>query len=268
MPTLIDDLGRTLELAAPADRVVSLAPFLTETVLRLGAAERLVGISETCPSAEHAVDPPRMGTVRAPSVTAIAAMHPDLVLVSAAETSMEAVQALEAAGIRVFGLQARNVEAAGRMVKSLGALLGHGRTAEELVREADDRVEDVRARVRGLPSPRVLHLVWRNPYHSVGPRTYAHDLIERAGGRNIWCRAAVDHPVTRPEEIGRMDPEVVILPSHPYPFSVEDVDEVFIELGCAATLDGRVHLVPGTLMHWPGLRYAEALELLASILHP
>jgi ABC-type Fe3+-hydroxamate transport system substrate-binding protein len=102
--------------------------------------------------------------------------------------------------------------------------------------------------------------IWRRPYMSIGPGTYAHDLVETCGGLNVFRMSEARYPEVTLEEVARRDPEVVLLPDEPYPFAAKHKAEVERALAdSTAVRNGQVHLVDGKLLTWYGPRIAGAL---------
>ena len=121
---------------------------------------------------------------------------------------------------------------------------------------------------RGRPErpARVFCPIWRNPWMTVGPDTYAHDLLGLCGGANVFAhRHERRYPVVREEELLAAAPEVVLLPDEPYAFGPEDAASVR-RLAIPAAAAGRVHLIDGTLVSWYGPRIRRAIETLRPLL--
>jgi ABC-type Fe3+-hydroxamate transport system substrate-binding protein len=114
-------------------------------------------------------------------------------------------------------------------------------------------------------NPRRLFVpIWKNPYMSVGSDTYAHDVLETCGGENV-CGGSTRYPVFTLEEVEEAQPEIVLLPDEPYPFSAEDLED-FYALDIPAAHSDRIHLVDGKLLTWYGPRMASSLTQLAALL--
>jgi ABC-type Fe3+-hydroxamate transport system substrate-binding protein len=106
--------------------------------------------------------------------------------------------------------------------------------------------------------------IWKGPYMSVGSDTYVHDVLETCGGENV-CGSSMRYPIVDLGEVEELEPEVVLLPDEPYPFSAEDLPE-FHALDIPATREDRVHLVDGKLLTWYGPRMASSLAQLTALL--
>lgn len=106
--------------------------------------------------------------------------------------------------------------------------------------------------------------IWKGPYMSVGSDTYVHDVLETCGGENV-CGSFTRYPVVSLEEVEALEPEVVLLPDEPYPFSAEDLAE-FHALDVPAAREDRIHLIDGKLLTWYGPRMASSLVQLSALL--
>lgn len=250
MPT--DDLGSAVVRAGPARRVVSLVPSLTEA-LAATRREALVGATEWCTHPRD-LDVARVRGTKNPDVRAIAALHPDLVVANMEENRRIDVERLRAAGVAVWVTRIEDVPGA---LASLGRLftdaLGWGRPAWL----------DEAAAAWSKPSPPrrrpVAIAVWRDPWMVVGSRTFTGDLAARLGLDNVFGDAEDRYPkLDGPAAIVQRDPDVVLLPDEPYPFSAADGPEAFPTVPSA--------LVSGRALTWYGPSLTTARdEVLAAV---
>ena len=248
------------------DRIVSLVPSLTEALFALGLGDRVVGATEWCVHPAKALARvPRVGGTKDPDVDAIARLRPGLVIANREENTRRTVGRLEAAGIPVWVTYPRTVEEAGRLLREIAEL---GRRADEL-RSVVEPVEEAIRRARSArprEPVRVFCPIWKDPWMSVGADTYAHDLLELCGGRNVFGAAGGRrYPIVREEEIVAAAPEVILLPDEPYAFGAEHAAQLRA-LAVPASASGRIHCVDGTLLSWYGPRIRRAIELLRSLL--
>lgn len=243
---LLDDLGVRLALPGPPTRVVSLVPSLTEAV----AATRpgvLVGATDYC-SYPVDLDVARVGGTKWPSIAAVLALKPDLVLANAEENRREDVAALRAAGVAVWVTFPQTVDEAlaslGRMVR----VLGSGRPGWL------DAAVAAWAAPAPPDGPAAVIAVWRRPWVVVGSGTFAGDVLARLGVRNLYAGAAERYPRPPLRELLERDADLVVLPDEPYPFSDSDGPECFPGLSYA--------LVSGRHLTWYGPSLVEAPAVL------
>jgi len=243
-------------------RIVSLVPSLTETLFALGVGERLVGRTRYCTQPPRAVGRvAKVGGTKKVDLARVLGMEPDLIVAVKEENTREDVEALADCGVPVFLGAPQTVDEALDMLRDLA-----GRVEAPLAEDVLAPIERAVKRLRMQPgkSRRVFVPIWKSPYMSVGSDTYVHDVLRICGGENI-CGEATRYPVVTQEEIEAAQPEVILLPDEPYPFSAEDLPE-FYALDVPAARGDRIHLVDGKLLTWYGPRMAGSLTQLAALL--
>jgi ABC-type Fe3+-hydroxamate transport system substrate-binding protein len=250
----------------PPARIVSLVPSLTEALFSLGLGERVVGVTDWCvhPASEVA-KLPKLGGTKTPDLEALIALAPDLVIANQEENRRRDVERLEAAGLRVWLTYPRTVAEGAALLaelSELGASAPARTTVVEPVLRAVAEAEQARP-ARGVP---VFCPIWRDPWMAVGANTYAHDLLELCGGRNVFSEPGDRrYPRVSIEEIVGAAPEVVLLPDEPYAFGPRDADELR-RLPIPAAREGRIHPIDGTWVSWYGPRISEALPVIRHLL--
>jgi ABC-type Fe3+-hydroxamate transport system substrate-binding protein len=262
---LRDAIGREVELRATPGRIVSLVPSLTETLFALGAGPHVVGVTDFCVHpADEVQRRRRVGGTKTPRLEAILELAPDLVLASKEENRRRDVEALERAGIPVYVTYPRTVHAAALDIELLGRILACPERADAIV----GAVEQARARARERaprPAPRVVALIWKQPYMTLNADTFGHDMLVQSGGSNPFASAERRYPRTDESGLGAAAPEVILLPTEPYAFGERDRQEL-LRLDCPAAASGRIHIVEGELLSWYGPRMARALEVFSELL--
>lgn len=247
-------------------RIVSLVPCLTEALFVLGLGERVVGVTDWCVHPEREVARlPKVGGTKNAKVDRIVALSPDLVIANREENTKRVVERLQRAGVDVWVTYPRTVREGAALLREL-AELG---APEPVWREVVEPVEEAVARAerqRPAEPVSVFCPIWRDPWMSIGPDTYAHDLVVLCGGRNVFeDRHDRRYPIVRLEAVEAARPEVILLPDEPYAFGAEDVAELR-RLDVPAARDGRIHLIDGTWVSWYGPRIRPALEALGALL--
>jgi len=243
---VLDDLGRPVAVPAPARRVVSLVPSLTEAI----AASRpgvLAGATDYCTHPAD-LDVARVGGSKYPSIERILALRPDLVVANVEENREEDVDTLAAAGVPVWVTYPRDLDGAFASLTRLLAALGADRP-EWLTRAQAEWAQPAPHR-----AVRAVIPVWRKPWVVLGGGTFAGDLLRRLGFANVYEEHAERYPRPALAEILALAPELVILPDEPYAFSSADGPEAFAPLPCA--------LVSGRHLTWYGPSLAEARSVL------
>jgi len=266
--SLVDDAGRTVALPHPARRIVALVPSVTETVVALGAADRLVGRTDF----DHgpAVDRlPSIGGGLDPSVETLVSLHPDLVLGWETTGRPELRNRLTALGIPVFSIKTEDTTDVFRAVRNVGRLTGRARAADSLAASLRAELDAVRASVAGAARPTVFYMAWNDPPLTAGPKTFISQVIEVAGGRNAFADATALWPTVSIEEIVRRQPEFVVVPAGEQGSS--KVDELRRAAGwreLRALREGRGVMVPAEVVNQPGPRLGEAARAMRDAIHP
>jgi len=241
-------------------RVVSLCPSITESLVALGAADALVGVTRYCIHPREALTGiPRMGGTKNPDLAAIRAAVPDLVFCNSEENREEDIAALK----RDFAVDVshpRTVAEIPALLRHFGTLTGKRKEAEEI----SLKVEEALGCVEEGPRFRFIYLIWRDPWMTVGPRTYIADLLRRFGGSSSLeekYNEGNDYPVATEDEILACAPDILILPDEPYRFRERDA-AFWRERLTAST---RVVLVSGDDFCWHGARTLRGLEAAADL---
>lgn len=246
------------------ERIVSLVPSLTEALFAFGAGARVVGRTRYCTQPPQAVGRvAKVGGTKKVDAECVLGLEPDLVVAVREENTREDIEGLKEAGVPVFVGAPETVGDALGMLRELAGQVG---AAGDTVGEVLGPIERVYRRLCREPGStrRVFAPIWKGPYMSVGSDTYVHDVLETCGGENV-CESFTRYPVLTLEEVEALEPEVVLLPDEPYPFSAEDLAE-FYALDVPAAREDRIHLIDGKLLTWYGPRMASSLTQLTALL--
>ncbi len=244
-------------------RIVSLVPSLTEALFAFGVGEKVVGRTRYCTQPPRAVGGvEKVGGTKKVDVGRILDLEPDLVVAVREENARKSVEALREAGVPVFVGTPETVEDALGMLRDLAGIVEAPRTDEVI--GPIERVYGGLRREGHARRPRLFVPIWKGPYMGVGSDTYVHDVVRVSGGKNV-CGGATRYPVVSLQEIEALQPEVILLPDEPYPFSAEDLAE-FYALDVPAAREDRIHLVDGKLLTWYGPRMAGSLRQLSALL--
>ena len=266
--SVVDDAGRRVTLAHPARRIIALVPAVTETVIALGAGDRLVARTDYDRGA--AVERlPSVGGGLDPSVETIVSLRPDVVLGWETSGRTELRDRLIALGIAVFAVKTEDTTDVFRSIRNLGALTARRRTADSLAAAIRGELDAVRASVADRPHPSVFFLVWNDPPMTAGPRTFVSHVIEVAGGRNVFADQAALWPNVSLEEIVRRQPDFLVVP-------VGEQGAVRMEAlrtapgwrELRAVREGRMVSVPAQVVNQPGPHLAEAARAMRDAIHP
>jgi ABC-type Fe3+-hydroxamate transport system substrate-binding protein len=293
-----DDRGKDLTWRRPPARVVSLVPSDTYSIVRLGAGGRLVGRTRYCVAPAGEVEAIEVvGGTKDADVGRIVEIAPDLVVANQEENSRRDIERLEAAGLAVLVSFPRRVAAGLAHVARLSLALGydparrsHGweATARALIAGAYRAHKDAEA-ARGRRAPvRAFLPIWMDPLMTVHGDTFISDVLALAGAENVFAdrerryplaadlgAAAplpaervgdrdVRYPRVTMDEVVARQPEIILLPDEPHPFSEADA-AVFRALDVPAARRGQVVLCDGKDLMWYGARSVEGLARLGAL---
>jgi len=258
-----------------AKRIVSTAPSVTEILFALGLGDRVVGVTNFCNYPEAAQSVAKIGGFSNPSLEAIVALEPDLV-VGSWGNPMEMVDQIQRLHIRWIGIKIQSVEDVLTAILTIGKQTGKKEEAEQLVEGFRKRIRRITERTEQLSPeqrPRVFWGGWNEPIYTAGPGSFINDLIEMAGGRNIAGDAKQPWPRYGLETIVAADPEVFLCGHDPEGYAT-DAEALSALRTCRGWKDitavktGRVYLMRSDAFLRPGPRLVDALEQMAATIHP
>jgi iron complex transport system substrate-binding protein len=267
--TFTDEVGRTLEVNGPPQRIVSVAPNVTEILFALGLEERLVGVSTYCQYPPEVLKIEKIGGYINPSLEKIVALRPDLVIGIAEGDLKTFVDKLAGLKVPVYITNPRDALEVLTSIQKIGEVTFSPETARRIARSMEERVRKVQDMVQGRARPRVLHILDFNPLISAGKGTFVDDLIRLAGGRNVAEEATGKYPRFSMEEVLVQDPEVILLAS------MKSQDPMVKQRKwwerwktISAVKQGRIYVLDSDLIHRPSPRMADGLEQVARAIHP
>lgn len=208
--TVRDDAGDTVVLARPAQRVVSLAPHVTELLFAAGGADRIVGAVEYSDYPPAARSIPRVGDNRQIDLERLLALKPDLLVVWRHDASSRQMEQLRQLGIPLFYSEPQKLDDIPEAVLRLGRLLGTEAQARRNAAELQQRIGDLAARYRHRPAVRVFYQVWDRPLYTLSERHIVSDAIRICGGENVFARLATIAPSITAEAVLQEDPEAIV----------------------------------------------------------
>jgi iron complex transport system substrate-binding protein len=263
----IDDLGSEVHLRHTPQRIISLAPNITEILFALGVEDQLAAVTDYCDFPERAKRKPKVGGLLNPNLERIIELKPDLVIMTTSGNMRGDYERLQRLGISVYVTNPRNVEGIWKSIRDLGALSGANERADSLLQELQSIKLDIERLVLGKQPRTVLFLVSLNPLVVVGPDSFLDELIHLAGGKNIAGNLDTPYPILSREEVLQRRPEV-LLATRDAVHSLEAMLNVYPEWrSLPAVTQGRVHLIDPNIVTRPGPRVMQALRLLYEMIH-
>ncbi|HEX9426321.1 MAG TPA: helical backbone metal receptor [Candidatus Polarisedimenticolia bacterium] len=206
----VDGIGRSVLIPIRPDRVVSLAPSVTEAIYELGFGDRLVGVSDFCKLPDGARAVARVGGILNPSLEAIRALHPDLLIATTSGNDPALPSQAEALGVPLYTIQTPDIRATLQALEALADLMGDPARGARLASDLRRRLEAVRTRVAPLRAARVLYIVWGDPLIVPGRPAFLTDALRAAGAASVTAEAASAWPTYDLESAIRSAPEVIV----------------------------------------------------------
>jgi iron complex transport system substrate-binding protein len=265
-------------LFAAPQRIVSTAPSVTELLYALGLGDRVVGVTRYCRYPPEAQLKPKIGDYTSPNLEAIAALRPDLVIVQT--NPVHLADRLGALKLQVLEINQESIAAIYKSIHNMGAATGTEQAAQQLSDSIRDGLEKVRTRVSSLPRVRMMFVVGRSPNRLdglvvAGRASYLNEVIDVAGGENVFRDAIAGYPKVSLEEVMARNPEVIV-----------DMGDMSDTVGVteehkrnvialwdriptlAAVKQHHVFAVASDIFVVPGPRVTEAAKAFAAMLHP
>jgi ABC-type Fe3+-hydroxamate transport system substrate-binding protein len=206
--TVVDDAGDTVRLAAPASRVVSLIPATTELLFAIGAGRAVVGRTSYCDFPAAAESVPNLGDGIKPNLEAVIASRPDLVILYNSGQNAAVAGRLRELGVAAMRLNTDALSSVPRIARLLGKLTGNEKAADSLTAVFDTALASA-TQPATEPRPEVLLLVWEQPPMTVGRGSFLNELLERAGGENLFADVAGTDGVVSIEAVAARDPDLI-----------------------------------------------------------
>jgi len=265
----VDEAGRTVRVPQSVQRIISLAPSLTETIYALGLQDRLVADTDFCDFPPDAQKKPKVGGGLNPSLEQIVALKPDIVLLAKSFNRIETLQALETLGIPAYGTEPHTVQEIISSTERLANVLGAPEAGSALAADLQRHLADLQQRLSGFPSRRVLFVVWSDPLISVGKDTFIADALKRAGASSI-VDSSQDWPQMNLEEVVRLQPDFLVFSGSHSEAGQNDFDVLAERPGWRGldAVRNRRFAVISDAVNRPAPRIVSAIEDLARQLHP
>lgn len=260
-----DDLGRKLEFQRIPQKVVSLAPSITETLFFLGLGGNIVGVTRYCNFPPEAQGKSIVGGVIDPNYEVIVSLKPELVIMTVEGNTREAFDKLLEIGIKVFVTNPRDFEGIFKTIKDFGKIFGVEARADHLIDSLKSEIGSIEKKNRFEKKLRVLVLLSLNPLITAGKNTFINEIIERAGGINIGGRLKQNYPVLNREEILKVNPDIIIL-TEPN-IEVKDLLKVFPEWKFVnAVKKGMIYKIDPDIVMRPSPRVILATKIVSEII--
>lgn len=264
--TIQDSFEREIVIEKEPNRVISIAPSITEMIFTVGAGEKLVGRTEYCDYPEEATKVDTVGSLSEPNIEKIVELEPDVVI-AATHFKEESLEKLEALNIPVVILyDGENFEEVYKAIATVGEIVNHSQEAKNVIAAMEQKLKEVMDKVKDREKPSVYYVVGFGEYgdYTAGGDTFVGKMIEMAGGENV-AKEAEDWSYSL-EKLVEQDPDILICSQFFDAKAGIEVANGYKDL--TAVKEGHLYEIDNNLLDRQGPRLADGLEALARIIHP
>jgi len=256
-------------------RIVSLTPSVTECLFALGCQDKIVGVSQFCNYPPEASKLPRMGGRINPNFERLLSLRPDLVIYQGNHQKVESF--CRTYGIDAMKVEFKNIDSIFSDIKMIGQTLGAGQQAEQVIARINKTIEDIRQTLSSSEKVRVFFSLGRlsgsmSSLTTIGGDTFISELIELAGGENIFADLSQDYVEINKEALRRLDPDVIIDARPGENLSDKEISSLENDWsdmpGLSAVKNGNVRILTDTFLLMPTPRLTLTLDKIARVIHP
>ena len=267
-----DNKPSVTPLPSRIDRIVSLAPNITEILFELGLGEKIVAVSSDSNYPEEATARQKVGTFWQPNIESVIAAKPDLVIALWFEQHKAVAESLKRLGYQVLSLKIEKIEELSTAIQEIGAVTGCQQRANELVEKMINRLNELQLTLGSINKARVLWIVQVEPLRVAGRNTFVNELIEMAGGENAIGTTIQQYPLIGTEELITCGAEVIIQSAMGTSSISEQQQAAKVFWGkqpyLTAVKNDRINVVDSDKVLRLGPRLPHGVEMIARCLHP
>lgn len=267
--TVLDQLGRQVNVPDNPQRIVAFAPNITEIIFALGQEHRLKGVTRYSDFPSEAAKLFKVGSYVHLDLERIVSLKPDLCIAIKDGNPRLVAQRLESLKIPVYAVDPKNLDTIMNTIIEIGKLLDADEKAKMLVRDMRFRIQRVKSLVeKAAHRPGVFFQIGISPIVSVGTPTFIHELIVLAGGTNL-ASGPIPYPRFSREQVLALSPEVFIITSMARAAVFDKVKAEWSRWpNLPAVRNQRIFLEDSNLFDRPTPRIVDGLELLVRLIHP
>ena len=264
-----DEVGRRVNIAGTPQRIVSLAPGITEILFALNLDGKIVGVTSFCDWPREAAKKTSIGGFTNPSLEKIVSLKPDLILATADGNRPETVRQLEKIGMTVYVTNPVDTAGILQSILHIGDVTGRRQAARTLTAQLQRRLDVVAVQISNKKKPRVFFQIGMDPVITVGRRTLISDVIDRAGGTNIAGKDTARYPRYSAEGVMAHAPEVLLFAPMATDREFKKVKKYWEQFpGIPAVKNKQIYPMKTDLIGRASPRIVDAIEQVAKILHP
>jgi iron complex transport system substrate-binding protein len=250
-------------------RIVSLAPSITEILFSLGLGDRIVGVTKHCDYPPEATKKTNVGSYVDLNIEKILALKPDLIIATADGNEKGSIDHLAGFHLPILITNPKTLDEVFKTIQVIGRTTREEKRARNLVETLRKRAYRIIQKCKALPRPKVFLQINEYPLMTVGRDTFHNHLIELAGGINISGRERIKYPKYSLEQVLRLAPEVILITSMERGVLAEKKKDRWRQWGqIPAVKQGRIYILDSDLLDRPSPRLVDGLEALAKAIHP
>lgn len=257
--TFTDQMGNQVSVSFPPQRIVSLVPSQTELLFDLDLDDRVIGITKFCTHPEHRRKTRTIiGGTKNFDFDRIRSLQPDLIIGNKEENYLDGIKTLSAQ-FPVWMSDIVTLNDALSMIRKVGEITNTSLKAGRITADIDSSFKSLAK----LPSLKTLYLIWKGPWMAAAPGTFIDEMLTITGLENVFNKQT-RYPELSTEHIQRLNPELILLSSEPFPFKEKHVQE--LQLLCPSA---KILLIDGEMFSWYGsrlLKFPAYMETLRKVL--
>lgn len=256
MPIYTDQLNRKIEITEFPKRIISLVPSQTELLFDLGVGENVVGITKYCIHPKDKVKKiAKIGGTKDFNIDKIIALKPDLIIANKEENYKEGIEQLEDK-FPVWISDIYDLDSSLKMILEVGKLVGKQNEAEILVSKLNQDFETLKT--INSETYKTLYFIWKDPFMIAGKDTFINDILQRINLENSTTENR--YPILDEQKIKKLNPQIILLSSEPYPFKEKHIKE-FAQL----LPNAYIRVIDGELFSWYGSRLKYTVDYLKEV---
>jgi ABC-type Fe3+-hydroxamate transport system substrate-binding protein len=263
---ITDDLHKKLEFLNPPQRIITLAPNLTELVFELGLGSKIVGNTSYCNFPDSAKKIEKVADLLTVNLEKITTLQPDLIFISAEGNSKSEYDKLVDLGYKVFVSNPRHYSGIKKTLLDMGKIFDVSQKAQAIVNNWEDRIETVKSKHDQLVFSSVMFLMSTNPIISVGKNSFIHQILTFTGLENISADTEISYPMYNREELLVRNPDYILL----FETNNNDINTLLKDYPewhtLSAVINNRVFYLNADLYSRPGPRFVDAVEDLHNLI--
>lgn len=262
---ITDDLHKSFKFETPPQRVISLAPNLTEMIFKLNVEDKLIGNTKYCNYPDSAKRITKVGDLLTVDLEKIVSLNPDLIFITVEGNSKSDYQKLLDLGMKVFVSNPRNYSGIKKTLSDMAKIFHKEKLADSLINNWNLRLAEIKKTHNMIEAKKVLFLISKNPLFTVGGNSFINQILTFSGLENISADSKVNYPIFNREEIVKRNPDYILL----YKTNKNDINkllELYPEWNTiSAVVNKRVFFIDADLYSRPGPRFVNAVEELNSL---